>query len=110
LSLGGARQQNAAGNYKGNSKEFAQAMYTRFFYKNGDGNFEAVQGLPKEDVDDSYEKKLKDGFIYEGVVIQSPSFAQVFHDERVLRIKCSWADEECSNDYRDSEIFRKDST
>jgi hypothetical protein len=63
--------------YKGNFAGFLQAMYTRYFYKNGDGNFEAAQGLanerlglPKENIDEvtkyAVEKKLKDGFLYEG--------------------------------------------
>ncbi|KAL1610509.1 hypothetical protein SLS60_002178 [Paraconiothyrium brasiliense] len=63
--------------YKGSFAGFAQAMYTRVFYKNGDGNYEATQGLanerlglPKEDLDAvtkwAVEKKLKDGFVYEG--------------------------------------------
>ncbi|KAJ4298943.1 hypothetical protein N0V90_004186 [Kalmusia sp. IMI 367209] len=69
---------------KGNFAGFAQAMYTRFFYKTGDGpyakegdgNYEAVHGLanealglPKEDFDETnkwvVEKKLKDGFVYD---------------------------------------------
>lgn len=63
--------------YKGQFSGFAQAMYTRFFYNNGDGNFEAKHGLanerlglPKEDLDEvtkwAVDKKLKDGFVYEG--------------------------------------------
>lgn len=62
---------------KGSFTGFAQAMYTRYFFKNGDGNYEAVQGLandkldlPKEDFDSitkwAVDKKLKDGFLYDG--------------------------------------------
>ncbi|KAK3303051.1 uncharacterized protein B0T15DRAFT_262294 [Chaetomium strumarium] len=60
---------------KGSFAGFAQAMYTRYFYKNGDGDFETMHGLaneklglPKEDLDAitkwTVDKKLKDGFVY----------------------------------------------
>ncbi|KAL5390502.1 hypothetical protein PMIN04_004467 [Paraphaeosphaeria minitans] len=56
---------------------YAQAMYTQVFYQNGDGNYEAAQGLanerlglPKEDLDAvtkwAVKKKLNDGFVHEG--------------------------------------------
>ncbi|KAL5459629.1 hypothetical protein PMIN07_005703 [Paraphaeosphaeria minitans] len=52
-------------------------MYTQVFYQNGDGNYEAAQGLanerlglPKEDLDAvtkwAVKKKLNDGFVHEG--------------------------------------------
>lgn len=71
------RTNNAVGELqKGKFVGFVVAMYTRNFYKNGDGNYEATQGLdndklglPKEDLDEitkwAVEKKLRDGAVYD---------------------------------------------
>ncbi|RCI15917.1 hypothetical protein L249_2831 [Ophiocordyceps polyrhachis-furcata BCC 54312] len=51
---------------KGDFRGFGICLYTRTFYPNGDGNFEAKYGianhplgLPKEDLDDGTERTLK---------------------------------------------------
>lgn len=62
---------------EGKFSGFAQAMYTRFFYDNGDGNYGAMRGLdngklglPQEDIDDitkwAVDKQVKDGYLYDG--------------------------------------------
>ncbi|KAF1966540.1 NAD(P)-binding protein [Bimuria novae-zelandiae CBS 107.79] len=61
---------------QGSFAGFAKAMYTRFFYKTGDGNYEAYHGLnsdklglSKEDLDKvtkfAVKKQLKEGRVYE---------------------------------------------
>ena len=72
------RTKNALGELqKGSFSGFAQALYTRYFYSNGDGNYGAMHGLdnerlslPQEDLDDitkwAVDKKLRDGYLYEG--------------------------------------------
>jgi len=51
---------------KGSMKGFAQALYSRVFYPNGDGNFESSRGLensllglPKEDLDEATKRVIE---------------------------------------------------